>query len=72
MSGLCQFGEADDIVFRGDDRLGVDPYVLTVLNGRVRFVLTNDADVLTTVSATPYMNHLGSFCRRSWTTRPDC
>jgi hypothetical protein len=46
-----QFGEADDIVFRGDDRLGVDPYVLNVLNGRVRFVITNAANVLATVSA---------------------
>jgi hypothetical protein len=53
---LGQFGAADDIVFRGDDRLGLDPYVLNVLNGQLRFVITNAANVQAGASAPVPLN----------------
>jgi MSHA biogenesis protein MshQ len=45
------------IIFRGDDRVGFDPYSLGVANGNIDFNITNSQNVTTTVStAVPAFN----------------
>jgi hypothetical protein len=45
------------IIFRGDDRIGYDPYSLGVSNGNIDFNITNASNVKTTVStAVPVYN----------------
>jgi len=39
------------IIFRGDDRIGYDPYSLGVANGNIDFRISNSSNVTTTVSA---------------------
>lgn len=47
--------QADDILFRGDDRFGLDPYTLNVIGGKLRFGITNASDQGSLVTApVPY------------------
>ncbi len=47
--------QAGDILFRGDDRFGLDPYSLNVIGRQLRFGITNASDQSSLVSApVPY------------------